>query len=108
MGLFDFLKGKPYKMNSLSIVEQAAVEAAMEAAIHFGADGRNLNIAGALKSFKKGAVNKDELTTIIACVTLGLGAMKGSDDPDRSTELQKKQIAVVSMALALDKLRKML
>ena len=101
MGLFDFLKGKPYKMNSLSIVEQAAVEAAMEAAIHFGADG-------ALKSFRKGAVNKDELTTIIACVTLGLGAMKGSDDPDRSTELQKKQIAVVSMALALDKLRKML
>ena len=105
MGFFDFLKGKPYKMNSLSIVEQAAVEAAMEAAIHFGGDGRNVNIAGALKSFR--AVNKSELTTIIACVTLALAAMKGSEDPDRSTELQNKQIAVVSMVMALDKLRRM-
>lgn len=108
MGFFDFLKGKPYKMDSLNIVEKAAAEAAMEAAIRFGGDGRNVNIAGALKSFRKGAVNKEELSTIIACVTLALAAMKGSEDPDRSTELQKKQITVVSMVMALDKLRKML
>ena len=95
-------------MDSLNMIERAAVEAALEAAIQFGADGRNLNIRGALKDFRKGAVSKDGLTTIIACVTLGLGAMKGSSDPDRSTSLEKKQVAVVSLAMALDKLRRML
>ena len=57
-------------MNSLNMVEQAAVEAALEAAIQLGADGRNLNIRGALNDFRKGAVNKDGLMTSSACVTL--------------------------------------
>ena len=108
MGFFDIFKRRPYKLNSLNFVEKAAAEAALQAAIHFGADNRNLNIERALKDFRKGALDKDELTTVIACVAAALAAMKGSEDPDRSSELKNKQITEVSLALAFKKLHDML
>ena len=107
MGLFDIFKGKPYKVDSLNMLEKAAVEAALEASITFGLDDKNLDINGALKSFRKGGVNKDELSTIIAVLVVSLAAMQSGDDPDRSSELQKHQVATVSLASALSKLSNM-
>ena len=94
-------------MDSLNFAEKGAVEAALEVAAMLDVHNQT-KAKEALKDFKKGALTKDELLTAIACVAVSLKAMTDGDDPDRSSSLNKKKIAVVSLALALNKLKEML
>ena len=106
MGLFT---RKPYSMASLNIAEKAAVQTALEVAQALDRGGiLKKELSTALKEFGKGKMSKKSLMTTIACLVASLKSLKDSEDPDRSSLLQKKKVVVVSMALALDKLQNML
>ena len=106
MGLFNF---RPYKMNDLTVAEDAAVSAAMEGSIDSGADkALGGKLSKAYRHYKKGAVTKDDLTAIIAAVAAALASLKSDDDDLQSTAMKQKGVAVLALALALDKLSKKL
>ena len=102
MGLFN---SRPYKMSALSAAETAAISAACEVVIDAGGDS---GLRKAYRHFKKGSLSKDDMTTVIAATAACLQNLKGNDDDLRTTALKKKAVAVVAMAMALDKLMKML
>jgi|GEM_PF-2129601 len=102
MGLFDL---RPYKMNDLTIAEDAAVCAALEVSIDSGAD-RALGgkLSKAYRHYKKGSVSRDDLSAIIAAVAASLNSLKDDLDDMRTTTLKQKGVAVLALAMALDKL----
>jgi len=67
---------------------------------------KQLNSAQA--GLRKGKMTKSDLQVTIACLLASLKAVHEGDDPDRSSELKKKQIAEVAMALAISKLKDLL
>ena len=106
MGLFT---RKPYKMDSLNIAEKAAVKTALEVAQALDRGGRmKKELSSAIRDFDKGKLSKKDMATTVACLVASLSALSGTDDPDRSSLLNKKKVVMVSMALALDKLKNML
>ena len=106
MGLFNF---PSIKLDDLNGTEDAAVRAAMEVAINIGADkALDGKLSKAYRHYKKGRVTHDDLTVIIAAVAAAMDSLKGDSNDLRSTELEGMGIAVVAMALALNKLTKKL
>lgn len=106
MGLFNL---RPYKMDSLNIAESAAVSAALEVSIDSGADkALGGKLSKAYRHFKRGALTKDDLTATIAAVAASLTSLKEDNDDLRTTALKQKSVAVLALALALDKLMNML
>ena len=106
MGLFT---PKPYKLDSLNIAERAAVSTALEIGLAVSKDPKlTKSLNNAQKDLRGGKMSRDTLSTTIACLVASLAALAGSDDPDRSSLLEKKKVVTVSMALALDKLKNLL
>ena len=107
MGLFT---PKPYKMNVLSTPEKKAVEAALEVGIlAAGSSGLGNVLRTARSHFLRGALTEVDLAAVIACTEASLTAIAdGSTDNQRSTELKKRAVAEVVLALALTKLKAML
>ena len=106
MGLFT---KKPYSLDSLNVAEKAAVKTALEVAQMVDTQGKlKKELGSALKDFGKGKFSKEDMAITMAALAASLKALAGSEDPDRSSLLNKKKVAVVSMALALDKLKNML
>lgn len=108
MGLFG-LFSKKISINSLGIAEKAAVETALEVAQMLDRKGElTKQLSSALAGVRKGKMTKEDIKVTVACLLASLAALTSGDDPDRSSQLQKKQVAQVSMALAIEKLKKLL
>ncbi len=103
MGLFT---SRPYDVSNLNAAETAAAQAALEIAQLMDRNGQmKKDLNGALKGLRKGKMTRNDLATTIACLVASLGALAGSEDPERSSMLNKKKVATVAMAMALDKLK---
>ena len=102
MGLFNF---PSISVKDLNSAEDAAVCASMEVAIDIGADqALGGKLSKAYRHYKKGRVTHDDLTAIIAAVAAAMDSLKGDSDDLRTTALEEKGVAVVAMALAMNKL----
>lgn len=107
MGLFT---PKPYKMNGLSVAEQAAVLTALEIGIQCaGGSGLAGTLKTARKDFNNGALSQTDLAAVLACLDATLTALSSGDDSDmRTTLLKQKAVMQVSIVLAIEKLKKMI
>lgn len=107
MGLFT---PKPYKMNSLSAAERAAVDTALEVGIQCaGKSGLAGTLKTARKNYNRGALTHTDMAVVIACLEATLEALTEGDNSNlRTTLLKKKAVVQVAIVLAIQKLRGML
>ena len=110
MGLFT---KKPYSTILLDNVLNTQEKAALVLALAIAADATSGDVKKktkkAIKGLKKGALSKDDLAVVIACVEASLNLIKKADTSDmRTTKLMQKAEMEAHLATASEKLRKLL